>query len=462
MLNPKEIATLRTDLLEYSKYMFEKRKGFSFVENWHHKLICEYLERVVIGDIKRLIINIPPRYSKTELAVVNFMSWCMGNFPDSEFIHASYSKKLATNNTYQARALMLNEAYVDVFGQPNICHDSNAKDEFRTIEGGCIYAAGADGTITGYGAGKLRSGFGGAIIIDDPHKASEATSDTMRQNVIDWFSTTIESRTNSPDTPIIVIMQRLHESDLAGWLLDGGNEEEWTHLCIPALDENEKPLWDFKHTFEQLKRIEKANPYVFAGQYMQRPAPIGGGIFKTEWWKTYDVLPKLKYKIITADTAQKTKEKNDYSVLACWGESEDGHAVLIDVLRGKWEAPELLLQAQAFWNKHNQGREKLRAMHIEDKASGTYLVQTMKSSSGMKIPVIPVQRNIDKITRAMDVAPLCASGYVMIPRNAQWLSEWIAEHEQFPNGAHDDQVDTTMDGIINTISKRGKTAWDVM
>ena len=461
MLTVNQIAELRTDLLAFSKHMFKARHNYDFEVNWHHELICEYLERVIIGDIKRLIINIPPRYSKTELAVVNFVAWCMGNFPDCEFIHASYSKKLAANNTYQARALMLHESYSEIFGTPHICHDSNAKDEFKTVEGGCVYAAGAEGTITGYGAGKMRQGFGGAIIIDDPHKASEATSDTMRQNVIDWFSTTIESRTNSPDTPIIVIMQRLHENDLAGWLLSGGNEEEWTHLNIPALNDNDEPLWPFKHTYDDLRRLEKANPYVFAGQYMQRPAPLGGGIFKTEWFKSYRMLPRLKFTIITVDTAQKTKEQNDYSVFALWGQGIDGNAYLIDILRGKWESPDLIKMATSFWCKHRD-TFKPRSMNVEDKVSGTMLIQTLSKTADPVIPIIAIQRNTDKITRAIDVAPFIESGRVYLPEQADWLSDFITEHAQFPNGKHDDQVDTTSDGLNAIFGKPITTIWDVL
>ena len=431
MLTVNQIAELRTDLLAFSKHMFKARHNYDFVVNWHHELICEYLERVIIGDIKRLIINIPPRYSKTELAVVNFIAWCMGNFPDCEFIHASYSKKLATNNTYQARALMLHESYSEIFGTPHICHDSNAKDEFKTVEGGCVYAAGADGTITGYGAGKMRQGFGGAIIIDDP------------------------------DTPIIVIMQRLHENDLAGWLLSGGNEEEWTHLNIPALNDNDEPLWSFKHTYDDLRRLEKANPYVFAGQYMQRPAPLGGGIFKTEWFKSYRMLPRLKFTIITVDTAQKTKEQNDYSVFALWGQGIDGNAYLIDILRGKWESPDLIKMATSFWCKHRD-TFKPRSMNVEDKVSGTTLIQTLSKTADPVIPIIAIQRNIDKITRANDVAPFIESGRVYLPEQADWLSDFITEHAQFPNGKHDDQVDTTSDGLNAIFGKPITTIWDVL
>lgn len=448
MLTPNEIADNRTDLLTFTKTMFKARKGIDFVENWHHEKICAALERVVIGDIKRLIINLPPRYSKTELAVVNFIAWCMGNFPDSEFIHSSYSKRLATNNSWAARSLVEHELFAEIFDPPQLRRDSNAKDEWRTEQGGCVYATGTEGTITGYGAGGLTNRFKGCIVVDDAHKAGEANSDVMRQNVLDWFSTTLESRTNSPDTPIIVIMQRLHEQDLAGWLLDGGNGEEWHHLNIPVRNEQGEPLWSFKHSAEDLDRMEKANAYVFAGQYMQSPAPIGGGIFKDSYWRYYKVLPRIVHKTIYADTAMKSKEQNDFSVFQCWGKGADGNLYLIDQMRGKWEAPELITQASAFWNKHKEptGKARLRAMKIEDKASGTGLIQFLKKEKG-GVLVQPIPRDIDKITRALDAVPHIESGYVYLPEDAPFISDLLSEAAVFPNGAHDDQLDPLMDAI---------------
>lgn len=455
-MHPHEIADNRTDLLTFTKTMFGARKGQEFIENWHHAAICTALERVVIGQTKRLIINIPPRYSKTEIAVINFMAWCMGNFPDSEFIHASYSSRLAANNSYQCRAVVQSEKYAEIFQDVVLMNDSKAKDEWRTTDSGCVYATGAEGTITGYGAGKLRDYFGGAIIIDDPHKAGEASSDRMRQNVLDWFQTTIESRCNSPDTPIIVIMQRLHEEDLTGWLLNGGNGENWEHLCIPVLDADDNPLWPFKHDREALARMESANRYVFTGQYMQRPSPIGGGLIKGEWFGRYRVLPKLKQRKIYADTAQKTKERNDYSVFECWGQSEDGKAYLLDMIRGKWEAPELKRRAIDFWNKCSADKSSpLRGMVIEDKSSGTGLIQELKNSE--RIPVKAQPRSNDKLTRVMDSAPYIESGYVMIPEDAPFVSDFVIECEAFTaddSHKHDDQIDPMCDAIQDILATR--------
>lgn len=459
-MTPERIADNRVDLLSFTRTMFRARKGVDLRDNWHQSSVCDALERVVIGKTKRLIINIPPRSGKTELAVINFMAWCMGNWPDSQFIHASYSKRLATANAYAVRAIMQHETYADIFDHTSLAHDSKAKDEFRTQQGGVVYATGSEGTITGYGAGGMSSRFQGAIIIDDPHKAGEANSITMRQNVIDWFSTTMESRKNSQDTPIIVIMQRLHEEDLTGWLMAGGNGERWEQLSIPAMSPDGASFWPDQFPTTMLERLSKSNSYVFSGQYMQSPAPVGGGILKDMWWQYYKVLPVIKWRSVYADTAQKAKETNDYSVFQCWGESEDGKAVLIDQIRGKWEAPELLVQARAFWAKHKAvaGLGTLRSFKIEDKVSGTGLIQTLSREG---IPVKGIQRKPghDKMMRTMDIAPSVEAGLVLLPSGASWLSEFLSEASIFPNGKHDDQIDPMCDAVADIILSRDGYSW---
>ena len=449
-MKPHQIADCQSDLLAFTLEMFNRRKGSEMLPNFHQGEICSKLEQVAIGKTKRLIITIPPRSGKTELAVINFIAWATGLFPDSEWIHASYSKRLATNNAYNVRELMRHDAYTKIFPDVSIRTDSAAKDEFRTEQGGVVYATGSEGSITGRGAGGMGDRFQGAIVIDDPHKPGEANSETMRENVIDWFSTTMESRKNSPTTPIILIMQRLHERDLAGYLLDGGNGETWEHLNIPAITEDDASFWERQFPLADLRRMEAAHVYRFAGQYMQRPAPIGGGIFKEEWWVYYKATTRIRYRIIYGDTAQKTKEQNDYSVFQCWGMGIDGKIYLLDMIRGKWEAPELLVQAKAFWNKHKsvQKAGALRQLKIEDKSSGTGLIQQISRDG---VPVEGIPRDTDKVTRALDVAPQVQAGNVCIPEGSPWLSEFLAEHSAFPNAAHDDIVDPCIDAISDML-----------
>lgn len=475
MADPRDIAlTLaardmaRDDLYFFSRYMFKLRRGYAWIRADHHAIICDALMRVFRGECKRLIINVPPRYSKTELAVVNFAAWAMGKAPDSEFIHTSYSGTLAANNSFQARELVQYDEYRHIFPDVEIRGDSNAKNEWRTTEGGVFYATGAMGTITGYGAGKHRPSFGGAIIIDDPHKADEAKSNVKRKNVIEWFSTTLESRKNSKDTPIILIMQRLHQDDLAGWLLNGGNGETWEHIMLPALRDDGTALWPEKHDVETLKRMEASNRFVFAGQYQQRPTAQGGNIMRGDWFQLYDVPPRIKYRVIYADTAQKTAEHNDYSVFEEWGLGEDGKIYLLDLIRGKWEIPELERRAPSFWNKA-KARDavvtgQLRQMKIEDNASGTGLIQRMKLDH--RIPVAGIKRTKDKYTRLTDVIGYIESGYVCLPRNAPFLSDFVGECEAFTaddSHPHDDQIDPMIDAI-NDMLAGGNTAqlWERM
>ena len=457
MLKADDYAHLAAKLHNFSRYMFRSKRNIDMLDNWHQARICKALQRVYTGRTNRLIINVPPRSGKTEVAVKAFIAWAMGLSPDSEFIHASYSKRLATANAYDIRAMMQHEAYKLVFPWLKLQDDSKAKDEFRTTAGGIVYATGAEGTITGYGASKMRDSFGGAIIIDDPHKAGEATSPVMRQSVIDWYQSTIQSRLNKPDGPIIIIMQRLHEEDLSGWLLNGGSGERWEHLVIPAKDESGQSFWPEQFPPEMLDRLELTSPYVFAGQYMQRPAPLGGGIFKDEWWRFFDAMPPLKHRSINADTAQKTKEQNDYSVLQCWGVTQDNQMVMLDMARGKWEAPELETMARAFWAKHlgvpNKG--PLRAFKVEDKVSGTGLIQKLKREG---IPIVPIQRNVDKVTRAFDAAPYIQSGNVYLMRTTPHLADFLAESAVFPNGSHDDMIDATMSAISDLTAPQSAPA----
>lgn len=443
------------DFYLYNRYMFMQRRGYTWRKNWHHEVICRKLEDVVTGKCKRLIINMPPRYSKTEIAVIGFASWCLGKFPDAEFIHASYSATLAAKNSGEVRSMMQHEAYARIF--PDTSLSSDAKAHLVTSSSGVFYTAGTGGTLTGFGAGKARPEFGGAIIIDDPHKADEATSDTMRQNVIDWFQNTLESRTNSPDTPIIIIMQRLHESDLAGWLLGGGNGEDWELLKIPVLDENDTPLWAEKHDYERLMKIKSSNSYVWNGQYMQNPKALGGNIIKGSWFKRFDVLPRLKRVIITLDTALKAKKANDYSVFFVCGLGIDGGMYVLDVIRGKWEAPQLEQMAKDVWAKCRV--HKPSGMYIEDKASGIGLIQKIKQEA--RIPVKPVGADIDKYTRVVNVLGYLESGYVYLPNDAAWVADFVEECEKFTaNDAHDhdDQVDTLVMGINELFTNKMSNA----
>jgi len=449
-------ALAREDLYFFSRWMFLQRRGYQWIRGQHHKVLCDALMRVFNGECKRLIINIPPRYSKTELAVVNFMAWCLGKVPDAEFIHTSYSGRLAGNNAWQARELVGSNEYREVFPGTMLRGDSAAKDEWRTTEGGIVYAVGAGGTITGYGAGKHRPGFGGAILIDDPHKADEARSDVIRQGVIEWFQNTLESRKNDPqNTPIIVIMQRLHESDLAGWLLAGGNGETWEHVCLPAITEQGNALWPEKHGIEELRRMQTASPYTFAGQYQQSPSTPEGNVIKPDQLETIEALPASGIHWVRAwdlaSTAPKHGTDPDWTVGAKWGKDRAGRFYIGDVVRMRGSPDEV---EATIVNTAARDGKSVRISIPQDpgQAGKSQVLYLSKKLAGYRVS--SSTETGDKVTRAEPMAAQINVGNVSMLK-APWNDALVAEMRVFPNGTHDDQVDAGSRAFNELTAKAG-------
>lgn len=439
--NEAEISVIRDlssiNLYMFTRWMFRERRGYQWTQARHHALICDALERVFNGETKRLIINIPPRYSKTEIAVVNFIAWAMGRVPDSEFIHASYSATLAVNNSVQIRNLLQHEEYRAIF--PGVELESESSHHWKTTAGGVMYATGTGGTITGFGAGKHRDGFGGALILDDLHKADEARSEVRRQNVIDWFQNTLESRKNSPETPIVVIMQRLHEKDIAGWLLDGGNGEEWEHLCLPAIQEDGTALWTEKHDIETLRRMEQAAPYVFAGQYLQRPAPPDGGTFKPDNLQFVKALPAGNIRWVRGWDLASTANDGDYTAGGRLGVTEDGRYIIANVVRGQYGADE---RDRILRNTAQKDGVKTKVSIPQDpgQAGKSQTLYLTRQLAGFSVSTSP--ESGDKVTRAEPFAAQVNIGNVMVLDDGTWDTDaLIAEMRMFPNGQHDDQID---------------------
>lgn len=436
----------RSDLYFFSRWMFHARRKYKWLRSPHHKIICDALMRVYSGECKRLIINIPPRYSKTELAVVNFIAWALGQVPDAEFIHASYAAPLALNNSSAVRGLLQHEAYQSIF--PGCRLASEAKAHWTTTAGGVMYAAGAGGTITGFGAGKHREGFGGAIIIDDPHKPDEARSDVMRQGVIDWFQNTLESRKNSPQTPVILIMQRLHEADLAGWLIDGGNGEKWEHVCLPAIQDDGSALWPEKHDIETLRRMERSAPYVFAGQYQQRPAPAEGGIFKPDQIQIIDALPAVPIQWVRGWDLASTTD-GDWTAGGKLGKLPDGRIVIGGMVRlraGPDERDAAIVNTTAA-----DGRTvKVSIPQDPGQAGKTQVLYLTRSLAGYR--VISSPESGDKVTRAEPLAAQVNVGNVLMLRG-EWNQALADEMRMFPNGKNDDQVDSLSRAFSELIGK---------
>ena len=324
-----------SDSLHFARYFFKLMNGGKrFVVGKHHRMICDKLNDVLTGKTRRLIINIAPRYSKSELVSRNFIAMGLAINPAAKFIHLSYSGDLALGNSVAVKDIVKSEDYQRLFGV-EIAVGTDTKSQWNTTKGGGLYATSSLGQVTGFGAGAIENEgddwkFGGAIVIDDPIKPADALSDNNREAVNLHFETTIRNRVNSRNTPIIIIMQRLHEHDLCGYLMEL-EPDEWEVLSVPCIsyneDGDEEALWPFKHTIEELHKIESANQFVFDTQYMQNPKPLEGLMYSK--LRTYEVLPmEQSIRKNYTDTADKGA---DFLCSVCYVETPSGMYVT-DVL----------------------------------------------------------------------------------------------------------------------------------
>lgn len=420
---------------------------------WALDAICMHLEAVTDGRINRLLMNVPPGCMKSLLTGVIWPAWEWGprNMPEMRFVGTAHEETLAIRDSRRCRDLIKSEWFQERWPL-QLSSDLDGKREFGNVKKG-IRQARAFTSMTG-----VR---GDRVILDDPISADNANSAAKLEAARVAFTETLPTRINDSEaSAIVVIMQRLNEKDVSGVILEMGLP--YVHLCIPMRYEpsEAKPTaigWSdprtkrgelmFPERFPEpaVKELEKTlGSYGSAGQLQQKPSPRGGGILKTEWYRYWTVLPQLEWCEVFADTAQKTGEENDYSVLELWGRSKVGEAVLIDLKRGKWESPELLTQARSFWLKHKDGKTRPRAFRVEDKVSGTGLIQTLRREG---VPIVPIQRDRDKISRGNDAAPFVESGNVLLPSDAEWLSDFLSESEKFPAGKNDDQLDPMFDAI---------------
>lgn len=442
-----------------------------YQHGWHIDAMAEHFEALASGQLNRLLINVPPGTSKSTITGIMYPAWLWGpkGQPNHCYIGAAHEQGLAVRDARMMRELVTSEWYQALWPIA-LAGDQNEKLYFENDRRGFRQAC-AVASMTG------RRGH--TIAWDDPLSPEKAHSDLHRETALRVFSETLPTRLKDPKTSaIVVVMQRLHEKDPSGHIIS--SDLGYEHLCLPMEYEPSRkcttsigwedprtepgePLFPERFPRDVVDRDKAAmGSYAAAGQLQQRPAPIGGGIFKDEWWQYYVVPPKTQYRLIYADTAQKTKEHNDYSVFQCWGKTKQGQMVLLDMIRGKWEAPELIAQARAFYNKQKsvEGMGVVRSLKIEDKVSGTGLIQTLRREG---VPVVGIPRSTDKITRAMDAAPLVQSGNVWLPQNAPWLSDLLAETSAFPNATHDDTVDPLIDAVVENLGgsagMAGLTQW---
>jgi predicted phage terminase large subunit-like protein len=483
--------------LFFTRYFFKKRQGIKFVVNWHHVLFADIIQDIFDGKRFNEIINVSPGASKTEMTVINFIARGIALYPRARFLHLSGSDNLASQNSATAREIVLSDDYQTLWPR-QIADDENAKKRWNVMQGdfkaGGVYATALGGQVTGFRAGHMAEGFQGAVLIDDPVKPEDAFSKVAFKDANRTLVTTVKSRRATSKTPILLIMQRLGDGDPSDFLEKGGLEIPFNVTKIPAVIDGDYlrglkdryiqqmdrthevagrfSYWPFKEPLEQLLAMEKGgaqdrdgkriSSFVFNGQYQQQPNKLGGNIIRGEYFRRYKVLPQIKYRRIYGDTAQKTKEHNDFSVFEEWGLGVDGWLYLLNLIRGKWEAPELQSRLIAFWaaaiarDKEKFGQ--VRKIKVEDKSSGTGLVQTLKLPP-YSMPIEGIQRSTDRYMRVMDGLPYIQAGQLWIPEDAAYTNDFVTECESYsPDDTHDhdDQIDPMLDAIDEMLQAGNK------
>ena len=453
-LNQREYrALLRQDFYAFTERAFyELNPSATFQHNWHLEAIASSLEASRRGDVTRLILNEPPRSLKSHFASVAFAAFVLGHDPSAKIICASYGQDLSNKHASDCRNVMNSAWYRELFPGAQLVSPRNSLHELVTTQSGFRLATSVGGALTGRGADFL--------IVDDPMKPEEALSETQRQAVNNWFDHTLYSRLNDKKRGrIILIMQRLHEDDLVGHVVA---MEPWTVVRFPAIAEEDEghviptvhgvrrfqrregeALHPEREPIEVLNRIRTTiGEYNFASQYQQAPTPLGGGMVKIAWFKTYaaaDLPARFDLILQSWDTANKPTELCDYSVCTTWGLREK-HIYLLHVFRKRLGYPELKRavqeQADAFGPK---------IILLEDKGSGTQLIQEL-IREGMHT-IKSYEPRMDKATRMNTVTPTIENGFVHLPDDAGWLAEYLHELASFPKGKFDDQADSTSQAL---------------
>ena len=411
----------------------------------HIIALADNLEAIERGDIKRLMVSMPPRHGKSNLISLRFPCWYLGKHPQDSVVQAGYAESIALTHSRQARDIFVSAEMRRLFpnvhyrperaGQEIIIPQRQAAHEWGTVQGGSYYAVGIGGGLTGRGFD--------VGIIDDPIKDSEeAMSETVRDKVWEWYRTVFRTRAQ-PDAAIIIVMTRWHHNDLVGRLLrqqesDPGSDK-WHVLHLRAIEDGQA-LWPERYSLDTLNGIRNTiGSRAFASLYQGEPEVAEGNIIKREWWHYYAQAPAFDRIIHSWDTAFKTGQDSDYSVCTVWGEAQNGY-YLLDLWRGKVEFPELKRIAIAL-----NDRDRPSAVLVEDAASGQSMIQELRRDT--RLPVLPVKVDREKSVRLTATTPLIEAGKVLLPERAAWLHDYVDEMSAFPAGEHDDQVDSTSQAL---------------
>jgi predicted phage terminase large subunit-like protein len=429
---------------------FVNRVWPSFISGRHHKRMARAFERVASGECKRLIINMPPRHTKSEFASYLLPAWFLGRFPNKKIIQTSHTAELAVGFGRKVRNLVDSEPYKDVFPGTSLQADSKAAGRWNTNMGGEYFAIGVGGAVTGKGADLL--------IIDDPHSEQEATLAETNSEIYDktyeWYTSGPRQRLQ-PGGSIVIVMTRWSKKDLTGQIIKNSVQrsgEEWEVIEFPALLPSGNPLWPEFWPVEELEVLKKELPTSkWMAQYQQNPTSEVSAIVKREWWKVWekDDPPNCDYIIQSWDTAFLKSERADYSACTTWGifypeetgDDRNAHIILLNAFKDRLEFPELKQRAYENWEEWEPD-----SLIVEAKAAGSPLIYELRAM-GIPVQEFSPSRGNDKIARLNAVSDLFASGRVWVP-NRHWAEELVEEVASFPSGEHDDLVDSMTQALL--------------
>ena len=429
----------KDDFMVFVKHVYD-----GFIEGSHHKQVAKQFEKLSKNPGSRIIVNMPPRHTKSEFASYLLPAWLIGKNPELKIIQTTHTAELAVRFGRKVRNLMELEIYRQVFPEVELRADSKAAGRWETGQGGEYFAAGVGGAITGRGADLL--------IIDDPHSEQDALSETAMENAYEWYTSGPRQRLQ-PGGSIVVVMTRWSLKDLTGKLIKAQASDvmsdQWDVIEFPAILPSDNILWPEFWKKDELLRVKASLSLAkWNAQWQQNPTAEEGAIIKKEWWNTWEkeTIPPVSYIMQSYDTAFSKKETTDYSAITTWGvfQPEEGGAdniVLMDAKRGRWDFPELKEKAMEEFNYWDPDM-----VLIEAKATGTPLTDELRR---MGIPVVNYtpSRGNDKHTRMHLVAPMFESGKVWAPER-RFAEDVIDECAAFPNGEHDDYCDSMSMALI--------------
>lgn len=440
--------SLVRDTAQKSFMAFVKEMWPGFIHGRHHALMAKKFEEIADGKVRRLIINMPPRHTKSEFASYLLPAWFLGRFPHKKVIQCSNTAELAVGFGRKVRNLVDGETYAKIFPNVALRTDSKAAGRWATNANGDYFAIGVGGTVTGKGADLL--------IIDDPHSEQEAAlaagDPSVYDKVHEWFTSGPRQRLQ-PGGAIVIVMTRWGKRDLTGRVLQSMVErdgDEWEVISLPAIMPSGNSLWPEFWALPELEKLKNELPISkWSAQYQQDPSAEEGAIVKREWWKVWEQErpPQCAFIIQSWDTAFTKNERSDYSACTTWGvfymnENEnDPHVILLDALKERLEFPELKTRALEMYKEWEPD-----AFIVEAKASGAPLVFELRRM-GIPVQEFTPTRGNDKITRVNSVSDLFASGKIWAPRK-RWAEEVIEEMAAFPNSDHDDLVDSATQALI--------------